>query len=164
MRGYVNYYHYSVYKLLVVNLRTLASHGRADLNAARKKKNRLRSSTLSDSQATSNPFLPATNGTTPAAQKKSGSGRVGRLSGTAASMAPAVRAGRGPIRGMNDHHGLFFACKTRSNTAAPTPSVDKPMNIHRIECAKPAPARIRVFLSKFGSIPIQGLCKRLRRT
>jgi hypothetical protein len=45
----------------------------------------------------------------------------------------------------------------------PPASVDKPMNIHRIECAKPRDLATSVFLSSFGPRQTQALFSSLKR-
>jgi hypothetical protein len=50
--------------------------------------------------------------------------------------------------------------ETATSTLPTNPSVDKPMHIHRIECAKPANLVTAGFLSSFGPCQTQVLCKR----
>jgi len=131
----VNYYHYSVNKLLLVNPTTFLK------TAASPKKNfRLRSGwrpvkacgfdgnpRQAMRKGRSHPCRPA------CCAKFFGSGKAASLANTATSTLPQVL------------------------------SVDKPMHIHRIECAKPRDLATAVFLSSFSPRQTQALFSRLKR-
>jgi hypothetical protein len=129
MRPSVNYYHYSVYILLGVNLRTLSkSQALAEKKffdfglATARRLTRLRPQQLAN-----DPVLL----TIAWLKKISDSGSAASASGKPAStLSPTHETGR---------------------------SVDKPMNIHRSECAKPRDLATAGFLSSFGPRQKQAL-------
>ncbi|MFL6633261.1 MAG: hypothetical protein ACJ8HJ_13210 [Massilia sp.] len=69
------------------------------------------------------------------------------------------------------HARDFDTCSTSTRLASNRlqsrffrPVVDKLLNIHRIECAKLPRDATADFLSSFGPVQKQGLCKRFERT
>jgi hypothetical protein len=128
----VNYYHYSVYKLLVVNLTSSLK-----IAASPKKNFRLRPGwrLAIRPASTANPGKRSRFCRLAHCLKKfSDSGKAANLANTTASTPPQAL------------------------------SVDKPMNIHRIECAKPRGLATDVFLSSFGPRQTQALFSSLERT
>ena len=135
MRPPVNYYHYSVYIPLGVNLRipfqtpALAEKKIFDLGQATAQgRTRLRPQHLAN-----DPVLP----TIAWLKKISDSGKAASASEKPASTLPAARE---TVR-----------------------SVDKPMNIHRSECAKPRDLATAGFLSSFGPRQKQALSSSFER-
>ena len=142
MRPSVNYYHYSVYKLLLVNLtssfRTAASpknffdSGRA----IAQRHSRLRQQRLANAHASAD-LLPA--------QKKFP---------TPVTLPAQAKSRRRPGR-QSPENAL--------KPGKPSSSVDKPMNIHRIECAKPRDLATAVLLSSFRPRQKQALSSSFER-
>jgi hypothetical protein len=115
----VNYYHYSVNKLLVVNLMT-----RFELSASPKKKIRLR------------PGWRLAN--------LNGFDRTSQTTALPAGFcSPPCCAQTGQDRDLDACPASSKPPRKPENGA----SVDKPMNIHRIECAKPRHLNTADFLS-----------------
>jgi hypothetical protein len=118
----VNYYHYSVYKLLLVNLTSLL---------------------IGFGQAT--PQLPADFD----------------------SMAwPTIRlpADTRMFKKFSDFGKTTKPANITASTLPASPSVDKPMNIHRIECAKPRDLDTAGFLSSFRPRQTQALFSCFKHT
>ena len=191
-KGTVNYYHHSIYKLLVVNLGTR----RESAGSAKKKPpstllcKRVSSTTLTARPCVVPPFqrqpincrVLETNfgvGTAtayddandvgqPSAACRPGHCSMNTIGSQKKRPTPAWPAILQTQRRRQDRLIPPAHCRIRSKIAltphTPPGSVDKPMNIHRIECAELPRCTHADFLSSFAPVQKQGLFSELKRT